>query len=719
MHKMTGYTVMEPTVSPTSSAENINALNYELSSFPKPSSVSRKTNDDNNIATLDVTPEEITLDHISWKHAPLNGSDFAINDDCRDVERKRSETWSSGHTEQPHDFKNLNTFYSDFTLDHTNYMQDAQQCNGFVDNPELSSTHFMSKFEKLRRQSLNIDSKDKNKSVKQSDLIHSMTENVAISKKQAPVNNNHISVVESCKQTLEQQTVATDVELQSEFTDINLQTTEDEHNSNESMPSLNNAKHSSRPSIGSIFGWIANTKAPSESGQINSIRSVGNSPTVDLNMSNTSITDCVDVVTELDSVNVPPLAAGHTNTSGNQGIKTVGKSLKATFSSKTRFWRSRFVEPLSTTALILENRPSHLPSKSAEEYERHKQEYEKMVENARKHEYRDVQKQKKLIKLQRKHEDTVASASTVWAAEILPNWSTMSQTNRTKQLWWQGLPPNVRGKVWQLAIGNELNLTQDLYDIMITRAHEKLRSLHETQSMGGEDTESLAADRESTVELIRLDISRTFPNLCIFQKGGPYHDVLHDILGAYVCYRPDVGYVQGMSFIAAMLLLNMEPADAFVTFANLMNKPCQVAFFRLNEEMMKSYFATFEVFFEENLPKLFAHFKLHNLTPDMYLIDWIFTMFSKSLSLDTASRVWDVFCRDGEELLFKTAIAILKVHEEALLKMEFIHAAQFLTRLPAAEFSQQQLFDHMTDVTMVSRGNRRWKDVLSLMRDST
>ena len=31
-------------------------------------------------------------------------------------------------------------------------------------------------------------------------------------------------------------------------------------------------------------------------------------------------------------------------------------------------------------------------------------------------------------------------------------------------------------------------------------------------------------------------------------------------------------------------------------------------------------------------------------------------MFSKSLCLDTTSRIWDVFCRDGEEFLFKTAI---------------------------------------------------------------
>ena len=30
--------------------------------------------------------------------------------------------------------------------------------------------------------------------------------------------------------------------------------------------------------------------------------------------------------------------------------------------------------------------------------------------------------------------------------------------------------------------------------------------------------------------------------LCIFQ-GGPYYNLLHSLLGAYACYRPDVGYV--------------------------------------------------------------------------------------------------------------------------------------------------------------------------------
>lgn len=42
------------------------------------------------------------------------------------------------------------------------------------------------------------------------------------------------------------------------------------------------------------------------------------------------------------------------------------------------------------------------------------------------------------------------------------NWfSSLSRwcSRKVRDLWWQGIPPSVRGKVWSLAIGNELNIT--------------------------------------------------------------------------------------------------------------------------------------------------------------------------------------------------------------------------------------------------------------------
>ncbi|XP_029808380.1 TBC1 domain family member 14 [Suricata suricatta] len=367
-------------------------------------------------------------------------------------------------------------------------------------------------------------------------------------------------------------------------------------------------------------------------------------------------------------------------------------------------------EPLSTTALILEDRPANLPAKPAEEAQKHRQQYEEMVVQAKKRELKEAQRRRRQLEERCRLEDSIGNAVLTWNNEVLPNWDTMWCSRKVRDLWWQGVPPSVRGKVWSLAIGNELNITHELFDICLARAKERWRSF----STGGSEAENedagfSAADREASLELIKLDISRTFPNLCIFQQGGPYHDTLHSILGAYTCYRPDVGYVQGMSFIAAVLILNLDTADAFIAFSNLLNKPCQMAFFRVDHGLMLTYFAAFEVFFEENLPKLFAHFKKNNLTPDIYLIDWIFTLYSKSLPLDLACRIWDVFCRDGEEFLFRAALGVLKLFEDILTKMDFIHMAQFLTRLPE-DLPADEVFASIATVQMQSR-NKKWAQV--------
>ncbi|XP_078669042.1 TBC1 domain family member 14-like isoform X2 [Branchiostoma floridae x Branchiostoma belcheri] len=381
----------------------------------------------------------------------------------------------------------------------------------------------------------------------------------------------------------------------------------------------------------------------------------------------------------------------------------------------------------STTALILENRPTNLPPKSAEEEQKHREQYEAMVEEAKRREKKDIRQKMMQLQQQIKHEDTVASAMEVWNSEILNNWDIMKHSRKAQELWWQGLPPSIRGKVWKLAIGNDLNITYELYEIFRARAKDRIKLLCESGPESDEDPSPADWDRESSVELIKLDISRTFPHLCIFQKeeivdkgtvvkmGGPYHDMLHGVLGAYVCYRPDVGYVQGMSFLAAVLILNMEPADAFVCFANLLNKPCQLAFFRVDSGQMKIYFDTYEVFFEENLPKLYALFQKWKVTPDLYLIDWIFTLYSKSLPLDVASRVWDVFCRDGEEFLFRTALGILLHYEDILVNMDFIQIVQFLTKLPEV-IADDKLFQSIAAINMQAK-NKKFKEVLSSVKE--
>ena len=111
-----------------------------------------------------------------------------------------------------------------------------------------------------------------------------------------------------------------------------------------------------------------------------------------------------------------------------------------------------------------------------------------------------------------------------------------------------------------------------------------------------------------------------------------------------------------MSFVAATLLLNLDVADAFVSFANLLNRPLLHAFFRLDQPKMAEFYSAFDALFKSHLPKLHSHLNSLNLTPDLYLQEWIYTLYSRTLPIDLASRVWDLYCRDGEDFIFRTAV---------------------------------------------------------------
>ena len=212
--------------------------------------------------------------------------------------------------------------------------------------------------------------------------------------------------------------------------------------------------------------------------------------------------------------------------SGQQMVKMVKKDVPESSASAC----------VSSQSLIMEARPPGVPAKSAKELEKHSAEHERMVERVRRKETSEGRTRAQRLAEQRRMEDDLSELTSHWQTVIIPNWASVSSCKKTQSLWWRGLPPRVRGRVWRLGLSNTLNLTPQLYTILTKRARDQL------ESPGAGNKEELS--REETLELIRLDVSRTFPQLCIFQKGGPYFDLLHNILGAYVCYRPDIGYVQ-------------------------------------------------------------------------------------------------------------------------------------------------------------------------------
>jgi hypothetical protein len=113
---------------------------------------------------------------------------------------------------------------------------------------------------------------------------------------------------------------------------------------------------------------------------------------------------------------------------------------------------------------------SNLPAKSAEEALKHKQEYEKMIEQAKKKgklvtpliskltkadlirlaEQKDQESKAKKQEQQLKKEDFMANSLKIWHTEIIPNWTELRQTSRTQLLWWHGYDGHLCGLLFLL-----------------------------------------------------------------------------------------------------------------------------------------------------------------------------------------------------------------------------------------------------------------------------
>jgi len=322
-------------------------------------------------------------------------------------------------------------------------------------------------------------------------------------------------------------------------------------------------------------------------------------------------------------------------------------------------------------------------------------------------ELEDLKQVKKNLVKKKKDEERMTSSIKVWKEEIIPNFDQVKNKSSVKELWSYGLPSNLRGTIWSLAIGNRLNLNNESFDHYLAKWYDS--SLDQDDSKIKEDRIvnclSKCSD-ESVYELIKLDVSRTFPQLKLFQQGAPFYDKLLKLLGTYViAYRPDIGYIQGMSFIMGMLLLNMDSKQAFIAFANLLdNSPVLMKFYKLEQEAMKAFYETFDFYFQSHLPELYNHFKEQKLTSELFMIDWIYTLFTKVLPLEISTRVLDQLLRDGEEVIVRASLTILKLFEKQLLENDFINCAQFLTQLSTQ--SNQFPIDSSKFLTTLTKFNK-------------
>ena len=175
---------------------------------------------------------------------------------------------------------------------------------------------------------------------------------------------------------------------------------------------------------------------------------------------------------------------------------------------------------------------------------------------------------------------------------------------------------------------------------------------------------------------IGRDLHRTF-YIEKFRTGNG-RDMLKNVLTAVGFVRPEIGYCQGMNFIAGALvnLIDDEEKSFWIFLCFIDNIQLNLLYLRnMPDFLIRVY--QLKKLIEFYLPKLGNHLKRNQINLDLFFSKWLLTIFSNYLPFDVLYKVWDVFIIDKWKALFKFCMILLDFMKEKLMKMDLNSFSQY------------------------------------------
>ncbi|XP_024960712.1 TBC1 domain family member 2B-like [Cynara cardunculus var. scolymus] len=223
-----------------------------------------------------------------------------------------------------------------------------------------------------------------------------------------------------------------------------------------------------------------------------------------------------------------------------------------------------------------------------------------------------------------------------------------------KKLIRKGIPPALRPKVWFSLSGaakKKSTVPDSYYNDLIIAVADKVTP---------------------ATKQIDHDLPRTFP-------GHPWldtaegHAAVRRVLVGYSFRDSDVGYCQGLNYVAALLLLVMRTEEeAFWMLAVLLENVLVSDCYTDNLSGCHVEQRVFKDLLSKKCPRLSAHLEAMGFDISLVATEWFLCLFSKSLPSETTMRVWDVLFYEGAQVLFNIALAIFKMKEEELLMTHYV-----------------------------------------------
>ncbi|XP_077436305.1 TBC1 domain family member 4 isoform X2 [Vanacampus margaritifer] len=248
----------------------------------------------------------------------------------------------------------------------------------------------------------------------------------------------------------------------------------------------------------------------------------------------------------------------------------------------------------------------------------------------------------------------------------------------------QGVPKSRRGEVWMLLCHQQ----------RLCRRHPPRQPAADTPYR------DLLKQLTAQQHAILVDLGRTFPNLDYFSAQlGAGQLSLYNLLKAYSLLDTEVGYCQGVSFVAGVLLLHMSEEQAFDMLKFLMYdlgirrqyKPdmvsLQIQMYQLSR-LLHDYHRD-----------LYNHLEEYEICPSLYAAPWFLTLFASQFPLGFVSRIFDFLFAQGSEVIFKVALCLLSNHQGEIVECDSFESIVDYLKTTLPSLTQAQMEQTIAKVT--------------------
>ncbi|XDA80049.1 hypothetical protein R6Z07_010201 [Ovis aries] len=228
----------------------------------------------------------------------------------------------------------------------------------------------------------------------------------------------------------------------------------------------------------------------------------------------------------------------------------------------------------------------------------------------------------------------------------------------------EGVPKSRRGEIWQFLA-------------LQYRLRHRLPNKQQPPDISYKELlKQLTAQQHA----ILVDLGRTFPTHPYFSTQlGAGQLSLFNLLKAYSLLDKEVGYCQGISFVAGVLLLHMSEEQAFEMLKFLMY---DLGFRKqYRPDMMSLQIQMYQLsrLLHDYHRDLYNHLEENEISPSLYAAPWFLTLFASQFPLGFVARVFDIIFLQGTEVIFKVALSLLSNQETLIMECEnFENIVEFL-----------------------------------------